>query len=440
MAPNSTNTTFRIPIIAKNLPIAYATILVILVSFITRLVVGYLLRDTFFERGNSAAGYNAVAFSIVERFEFAGRSGTPVVQYEPLYPATLAFCYKLFGRNWFGVTFIQGILFAVTSWFLFRIGEIVYNSLSGFIAAFYHSIYPFLFLQSLSVIDTTLYIFTCLLTLYVVVRLDRIKASFWQYGLVGVVNALCLLSRGSALAYLPFIVLFALFFRAAEYPLLKKIACLFSAALITLSPWLARNYIHTKKVMISTHGPFGLWQGNNEHSYEYLKNNISLDKIYHRKPPPAIYQKYPLTARDPIENVIVANAYKEEALTFIKTNPQEFLKLSVLKFRKFWSWNYNPTSGRYKYGKLRTRQLAYFLSFSPLLLSLPFGLVVLFKKSFPHFMLLSGILFTYTAAHMIVMGYSRLRLPLDPLLMILLGITISAAINLQLNKTANIEA
>jgi len=41
------------------------------------------------------------------------------------------------------------------------------------------------------------------------------------------------------------------------------------------------------------------------------------------------------------------------------------------------------------------------------------------------FLLFGGTLVTYTAAHMVVIGFSRARLPLDSLLMILLGITVS---------------
>ena len=36
--------------------------------------------------------------------------------------------------------------------------------------------------------------------------------------------------------------------------------------------------------LISTYGSFGMWQGNNPLSFEYLKANKSLDEIYRLKP------------------------------------------------------------------------------------------------------------------------------------------------------------
>lgn len=421
----------------KKLPVEHLVLLIISVSFISRMATGYVLRDSFFHRGNSYGALNAIAFNLANHFEYAIESGIPSIDYEPLYPLILAISYKLFGANWFGVTIIQGIIFGITSYLLFLIGKILKNELAGLVAAAYHSFYPYLFFHSLHVVDTTQYIFVVTLLLYFVLRNIESHRTFWYYVWSGSLTGLALLSRGSALAILPPIILYALL-KPRDRRILKSAAIMSVAALVILSPWLIRNYQYTKTFIISTHGPFGLWQGNNEYSYNYLKNNISLDEIYRLKPPPIIYRENPTKPRPPKEATKVAQKYKAEALRFIMNNPDEFMKLCWIKFIKFWSWTYNPIMSSYIRGTIENRQWVYFISYVPLLSSLPFGLYFLLKKSWMLFLLFGGIIITYTAAHMVVIGFSRARLPLDPLLMVFLGITMSTLYS-KIRTTSNFK-
>jgi len=143
------------------------------------------------------------------------------------------------------------------------------------------------------------------------------------------------------------------------------------------------------------------------------------------KPTPHIYKKHSTKARSPKEAIDVANVYKKEALDFIKNNPGGFAKLALLKFEKFWSWVRNPSSSTPLTSDNPTRQTIYFISYFPLLVFFPIGLFLLYKKEKKLFLLFFGILFFYTLAHMIVMGFTRLRLPIDPILMISSGIALS---------------
>lgn len=408
----------------NKLSIKYWVLSIIAVSFMSKLILGYILSDTFFERGNSYHALNSIAYNLIHNFEFAIAFGIPSIDYEPLYPLTLALAYKLFGMNWFGVTFIQAIFYALTSWILFLIGKMLVNELTGLLAATYHSFYPYLFFQSLSIYDTTPFIFIIMSLIYVAMLPEKNRNVFLHYCCIGALIGLSLLLRGSALAMLPPIILY-LYLKPSEYNYFKRTVVLIIAALTVLSPWLIRNYHYTETLVISTHGAFGLWQGNNKYSYDYLQSNISLDEVYRRKPPPAIYKENPIKPRLPKEARKISQKYKSEAMHFIQDNPTAFLKLCWIKFIKFWTWTYNPITEQYAIGTAKARNLVYFISYFPLLISIPFGLSYLIKKSPISFVLFFGILITYTLAHMIVMGYSRLRLPLDPILMIFLGITIS---------------
>jgi len=406
----------------KNKKTEFYLFLLILSSFFLKVIVGYALKDTFFSRGNSYTPLNAIAFNLVDNFEYAIESGIPSIDYEPLYPGLLAVGYKIFGKNWFGVTIFQGVLYGFTSWLLFLIGIRLKDKLTGFIAAAYHSFYPFLFFNCLSVIDTTLFVFLAVLLLYLIIFRWN---NYWRhYVLIGFAIGFFLLTRASALFMLPPLLVY-LYIKSTEYSRIKLVLIVCVAALIVMSPWLMRNYNYTESLVVSCHGGFGLWQGNNEFSYDYLKSDRSLDQIYLQKSPPDIYRLYPRKVRPPLEAIRVAQLYKKEGFKYIKSNPLTFIKLAGLKFVKFWTWKYNPIKSSYSYGNKQLRKWVHLASYIPLLIALPFGLFFLARKSFLFFLLILGIILMYTCAHMIIMGYSRLRLPLDPLLMLILGITIS---------------
>ncbi|MFC2141362.1 ArnT family glycosyltransferase [Acidobacteriota bacterium] len=382
-----------------------------------------MLRDSFFERGNSQANLNAIAFNISKTFEFAIEPGTPSIDYEPIYPIVLGIGYKLFGKNWFSITLIQSILYGLTSWIIFLLGINLKDELSGFIAALYHSIYPYLFFQCLSVFDTTLFIFMFVLLLFLVSNKSRWNLARHDI-LLGITMGIFLLVRGSAVALLPSIILYIVI-TSKKKEVFRSGLLILVALLLTISPWIIRNYKYTNSIIISTHGGFGFWQGNNELSRYYLENNISLDEVYRSDTKPEIYKVYPQKARPPMDSLKVANAYKAEALKFINEYPSEALKLAWVKFNKFWSWQYNPVADLYAFGDYFLRQNIYFISYIPLLLSLAAGLYILYKSSSNKFLLAISILLSYTIAHMVFIGYTRLRLPLDPILMLMFGITVS---------------
>ena len=185
------------------------------------------------------------------------------------------------------------------------------------------------------------------LVVAVIYFLTKKNVSTKDFVFAGLFAGLGFLTRGTMIVFIPPLLCYV-FYNVWKQ---KNAAAAFincvivvTATAATMAPWLIRNKNLTGQLMVSTHGPFGIWQGNNDYSYEYLSNNISLDDIYKRVSPPDIYAKYPIKEREPKEAVMVANAYKEEATSWIKTHPEEFIQLAILKAQKLWTWNRNPAS------------------------------------------------------------------------------------------------
>ena len=386
------------------------------------MVAGWYLSVGFLTRGNSHTALNALAKNLIADGQFAIVSGVPSIEYEPAYPVLIAIAFTVFGVNWFGILLLQASLHGATSWLIFKCGDRLGNRDAGFMAACMHAFYPFLFLHTLSIIDSTIFVFCIVAVICSTVGCWN-RSAMRDYLSLGFAGALALLTRGAFVAFGP---AFAAMFVAAVLrhrsrgAIWKAMVCAAVAAAL-LGPWVVRNYRLTGKILISTHGPFGLWQGNNPYSLDLIRDNVSLDEVYRRDPAPEIYQRYPLrpnVPRHPVDSVAAANAYAEETKRFIKENPTVFVQLAAWKFAKFWSPFYNPISKEYAYGGALIRQVGHITTYLPILvLSIP-GAFVLHRQHQAGTWLLLGLVGFYTIAHMIAMGYSRLRLPLDPILMI----------------------
>lgn len=400
-------------------------VIVLLICFTAKIFVGYKMQNTFLQRGNSKTFLNLIAYNLVLHNEFSVATGIPSVDYEPLYPMIMSIAYKLTGNDWIALTIMQALLHLATSLLVFFLAKNLWNELAGFIAALYHAFYPYLFTYSLSIYDTTLFVFIMVLLIFLTLR-DNFKTA--HLAGIGICLGLGLLTRGTTLTFIPPVLLYVGYtaYKSGIFlDFFKKPLIVIIVMIITLSPWCIRNYNYTNSILVSTHGPFGLWQGNNLYSEHYLKNNISLDEIYRLNPPPAIYAQYPMEQRMPADAVKVANAYQKEAQTWIKENPETFIRLAILKAQKLWTWNRNPKSSNPVYGSNEDRGATYLISYLPLLLALPFGLFFLFKKKWQYSLFIILTLLFFTLAHMIAMGFTRARIPIDFLLMICFGVAVS---------------
>lgn len=402
--------------------------ILILFAFLAKIVAGFALRETFIDRGNSHTYLNLLAYNIYLNHEFSIVTGIPSVDYEPLYPLLMSAAYFLSGNDWLALTIIQALLHALTSIMIYFLAKRLCNETAGFFAGCAHLIYPYFFTYSLSIYDTTLFVFCIAGALFFTFK-DTWKISDFIFA--GLFCGLGFLTRATMITFLPGIFLF-IFIKSIRtfsfFTAFINCSLIAVSGLAVMFPWLLRNYHHTGHVFVSAHGPFGLWQGNNDYTYDYLKKNISLDEIYRMENPPDIYLKYPMKQRLPQNAIAVASEYQKEATGWIKNHPKEFIALAFLKAQKLWTWNRNPSSSNPVYGSNEGRRWVNIVSYLPLLLATPFGLFFLYKKNKLHASSFALILASYTGAHMIAMGFTRARLPLDIVLMILFGIAFSMLI------------
>jgi 4-amino-4-deoxy-L-arabinose transferase-like glycosyltransferase len=400
----------------------FLMVTLIIVIAIIKFLLCFYLQDSALNRGNSHTPLLTLAKNVCEHNTYSLSYPVISIDYEPLYSILIGLSFKIFGINWIGLAVLHIFITSVGAWFFYKLSTNLTNELIGFFSTAFYLFYPYYFLYSLSVFDTNLFLPLLLAFLYYLVNHKENKMN---YGIAGVLLGGVFLTRGSVIALLPAFFLYIFYKEIIQFKNIKKFLaasltlCFFT--LLSLGPWLIRNYSATEQIIISSHGSFGVWQGNNEHSLYYLKNDISLDTIYKLEPPPEIIKKYPTKGKNPNEAIVVANAFKEASIDFIKNNPGEFIHLAFVKFIKFWSPIRNPKSTSLAYSSNNTRQYIYFISYFPLLILFPFGLYFLFKTRRDVFILFAAMLLFYTGAHMIAMGFTRARIPIDFILILSTG-------------------
>ena len=177
---------------------------------------------------------------------------------------------------------------------------------------------------------------------------------------------------------------------------------------ICLSPWWFRNYqVFNEFVPFTTASPRLLYSGNNPMN-ESGGGRRGMDWE-------------PIAEFDTLSELAWAEAYRREALSYIARNPGTFVRMSVLKFVRYWrlypyaeEWN----ESRYI--------IISIMSYGTVLVFACIGTVtqrLSWRRLAPVYILIGF----FTAVHVVFITSIRYRLPLEPFLILLASPPIAAS-------------
>jgi hypothetical protein len=183
--------------------------------------------------------------------------------------------------------------------------------------------------------------------------------------------------------------------------------------MITISPWVTRNYIvFGKLIILKTNIGYNFWVGNNPNATGGTVLFPVDDYTETKKTNKAISE---------MDEAETNRFFVNKSLAFIKNNPSTFLKLCLLKFKNFW-WVIES--------KIKTSekmenyiQIMYFTYGIPLFLS-TIGIFLSWKSrkySSLIWLLFLSFSFVYSIMHM---GNYRYRLPVEPFLLIFASVAV----------------
>ena len=196
---------------------------------------------------------------------YPDRPEQPDVERVPGYPLFLASIFWLFGENFLAVVMIQIILDSLSCVLVYHLGEAVWRG-TGLISGILAALNMGMITYSQFILNDSLFLFIFLLLLLIVLKFIRERE--WKLGAVlGAGMGIAALIR-PVVAYLPLLLIpFFLFYSAIKSEASLGVStgkAIFIGIIfiLTLSPWLIRNYVH--------YGRFRLTAQSGEHLLQYI--------------------------------------------------------------------------------------------------------------------------------------------------------------------------
>ncbi len=259
---------------------------VVALAIVARLAVLLFFYPSLFAFENTGAVHGSEGFDLyAQNLRATGvyglERGVPDAVLPPLYGYVLAGIYSVFGRTGLAVGVVHTLIDAASIVLLAKIAAALFVRATlhwravGVVAALLFALYPYLIFQSLTVIDTPLFMLLLHAWLYLLIRLrERLWLDRAAWGLAvgaGLLLGLATLMR----PILPLLALLVAVWFLFRLPLGQTIARLLPVAVVgaaVVLMWSARNTaLYGEFVPISVNGGANFYQGSNPNVVPYLR-------------------------------------------------------------------------------------------------------------------------------------------------------------------------
>jgi len=322
--------------------------------------------------------YGNIAARLVQgqgyTFDFYGlRSTQPLHSFmPPLYTLLLAGMLWLSPVPGFALGLVHAFLSTATCFFLYRIGEVLWDRRVGLLAATVLAVYPVYVIQTTRALPLTLNVFLLSALIYLMLSMKDGCYLAWKAAGVGLLLGLSGLSRPATLGLGGGIVLWLWANRQRLQDVSTKtsvrwhrvaLMCTIVVVLV-LAPWMIRNWaIHHHFVPISTNGGLTFWNGNNPFTTG-SGFDVYLDRLEAYVGHPtigtagqdgiAMMKPYPLPhgLGEQVATIDEVNLDRElyrAGLEFIRTQPRTWFFLFLSKVWSFWWFRPNVGDNRVFY-------------------------------------------------------------------------------------------
>ena len=244
----------------------YLLIVLFLFSFLIRIPIIFIFGDTSLENEWEILVHNLIIHGqlVYERFDdFL----LPNLWMPPLY-AYYIYIFSFFGlegQNYaLLVLFSQVLLASISVAVFYKINTLFFSKKLSFYSSLLYSLFPLHLYACGQISSISLQAFLLILFFYFFFQVVK-KKNFSSIALFSFITGLLILLRGefSIISILSILYLF-LFFKIP----IKKVLLIFLITLVTISPYLIRNYLIFGKITIVETSGYNLWKGNHPHALE----------------------------------------------------------------------------------------------------------------------------------------------------------------------------
>jgi 4-amino-4-deoxy-L-arabinose transferase-like glycosyltransferase len=299
--------------------------------------------------------FNAIAKNVVAGHGlFAPGRGWAARQ--PVYPLFLA-VGLLLGGSYLPLVICEALFGVATALLAFLIGRRWFGERAGLIAAALAALYPYYVVHDTALQDTSMVGVGATLAVWVFLR-ARISASAWAWLGAGLVAVVIVLIRGTLLPFsLGAIAWIALLGDGAWRTRLLRAGVVAAACGLVLGVWVARNYEHTGRLMLSSEVGAEFYWANGPYTFRFYPH-ASMDQSAGEA-----QQALTRAARQTLAALPEAQRsdwYMAEGWRYVAAHPGEIAAGALRKEAAGFSWVLNPE----REGPVG---LAYTLSYMPLL-------------------------------------------------------------------------
>ena len=292
-------------------------ILLFIFSFFVRIPIIIFLGDTSVENEWEFLLYNLVNHNTLSFEEFDGFL-LPNLLMPPLYAYYLYILsfFNLENQNFILlILFSQVLLASISVLIFYKINKFFFSQKISFYSSMLFSLFPLYIYACGQISSISLTIFLALLFYYYFFKISN-NNKFTYTFLFAVIGGLLILLRRE---FILIIILssFYLFFYF-KTPI-KNILLVFLISLITISPYLVRNYIIFEKIIIHSSFGFNLWKGNNRNSK--VEGSFLIEKN--------LQDKIDKVPKDKFYRINFDKVFLSEAIKNIKDDPLRYLTLYI---------------------------------------------------------------------------------------------------------------
>ena len=404
----------------------YFIIILIFLAFILR--VFFILRFGVRESPDGLL-YSNIALNLLQGKGFIQTIRPYEFITPPLYPLFLSFIYLIFGKaNYLAVVIIQSVFGTLTCIFIYLIGKKVFSIGVAAMSSLYFAIYPIsIWWNSFFLTETVYTFFLVFFVWYLISLFSKNKISTKKLLFAGFLWGICNLVRPNLLFFFPLLFLWILLVARKNY--LKYSLLIFLGMVITIAPWILRNYIIYRKIVpVASYGMEIIWLGNSEftnpdicYSSDIYADNPRVQEIQQK------VKNLPSSQQEKI--------YIQEVKNFIIQQPSLFITNFFKKLLTFWrSVNLHLSIFNHNFLDISINRL-----YSYLIYLLPVGVLLavispILRFRYHLLVLLILIYYSLLISFMTIAPAGRYRLPIMPFAVMYMFFPIGKVFELINNK------
>jgi 4-amino-4-deoxy-L-arabinose transferase-like glycosyltransferase len=325
----------------------------------------------------------------------------------PLYPFFIAFFFIIFGENLILIRLLNCVIGGINVILFYLLGKKCLGKKAGLFAAIISAFYPLFIWLSVRILSETLFmslVLSSILLLYRAKEHPGLAPSIFT----GITLAAAALCRPALLTFVPLAPIFLLTNKGEIKKGIKKGALLIIAFIITLAPWIARNYIaYNRFVIITAEGGITFWTGNHPEAVGEgdmgVNPEIKIDYVNFR-------ERYKHLTYEEMEPI-----YYRRALSYILSHKMWFIALLFKKLFYF----FIPI-GRSILNASPAHRLISWGSYFPLFALAIFGMIRTRKRWLPLFPIYLLVISSALTC-MLYFPQERYRIPTADLVFIILA-------------------